>query len=257
MSAVAVVGNLSRDRVAGETPRAGGAVYHCARALRALDVQATIVTKASEPWLVEALEGLDVPVRWRESSSTSAFAFEYEGDARRMVVEALGEPWTVDEARGWVADALGDTAWLHVGALARSDFPAETLAELARGRSLSYDGQGLVRPARTGELVLDPDYDPELLRSVSILKLSEEEAAVVGTDLGVSEVIVTLGSRGAIVHANGTFDAVATRALAGVDPTGSGDMFAAAYLVGRAGGDGPVAAAARACEVVGGLLAAT
>jgi sugar/nucleoside kinase (ribokinase family) len=256
MSAVAVVGNLSRDRVAGSAPRAGGAAYHCARALGALDARATIVTKASEPWLVEALEELGVPVRWRASSSSPAFAFEYDGDARRMVVEELGEPWTREDVRGWVADAIGGCGWVHVGALARSDFPADALAELARGRRLSYDGQGLVRPARTGELVLDADYDPELLRSVSIVKLSEEEAAVVGTQLGVPEVIVTLGSRGALVHADGSAEHVSTRALAGVDPTGSGDMFAAAYLVARAEGADPVTAAARACEVVGALLAA-
>jgi sugar/nucleoside kinase (ribokinase family) len=38
------------------------------------------------------------------------------------------------------------------------------------------------------------------------------------------------------------------------DPTGAGDMFAAAYLVARADGDGPVAAARRAAAVVARLL---
>jgi sugar/nucleoside kinase (ribokinase family) len=254
MSAVAVVGNLSRDRIAGSTPRAGGAAYHCARALRALDVEATIVTKTSEHWLADELERLGVPVVWRESRATSAFAFSYVGDERRMVVEALGDPWTAEEARGWVGDALDGVEWVHVGPLARSDFPPQTPAELARGRRLSYDGQGLVRPARTGELVLEPEFDPELLRNVSILKLSEEEADAVGTDLGVPEVIVTLGSRGAIVHSGGAVEHVGTRAL-DRDPTGAGDMFAAAYLVARADGAEPVAAAERACAVVGDLLA--
>jgi sugar/nucleoside kinase (ribokinase family) len=255
MTAVAVVGNLSRDRVDGGAPRVGGAAFHCARALRVLDVEATVVTKTSERWLAEELERLGVPVLWRESGSASAFAFSYDGDTRRMEVESVGDPWTPEDARGWVADAIDGIDWVHVGPLARSDFPPETLAELARGRRLSYDGQGLVRPARTGELALDPDFDPALLRSLSILKLSEEEAAAVGTDLGVPEVIVTLGSRGAVVHAEGRVEAVPTRALSGIDPTGAGDMFAAAYLVARADGAEPVAAAARACEIVGGLLA--
>lgn len=254
---VAVVGNLSRDRVAGGEPRAGGAVYHCARALRTLPVEATIVAKASDPALLDALARLGVPVSVRASSATSAFSFDYDGDRRRMVVDALGESWTPGEARGWVAEALGDARWLHVGPLARSDFPPETLAELGRGRVLSYDGQGLVRPAGTGELELDADFDPALTEALTILKLSEEEAAVVGTDLGVPEVIVTLGSRGAIVYAEGGSEHVPTRALTGIDPTGAGDMFAAAYLVARAEGEPPVAAAARACRVVGGLLAAT
>lgn len=254
MSAVAVVGNLSRDRVAGGPARVGGAAFHCARALRALGAEATIVTKASEAWLVEALEGLGLPVSSRASSTTSVFTMEHDGDRRRMVVEALGEPWTPEEARGWVADALGETRWIHVGPLARSDFPPETLAELARGRLLSYDGQGLVRAPRTGELSPDAGYDPRLLRAVSILKLSEEEAAVVGVAHEVPEVIVTLGSRGALVYSEGEEVQVPTTPRSGVDPTGAGDMFAAAYLVARADGAPPVAAAERANAVVGDLL---
>jgi sugar/nucleoside kinase (ribokinase family) len=254
VSAVAVVGNLSRDRVAGGPPRAGGAAFHCARVLRTLDVDATIVTKASEPWLVLALEELGVPVRSRPSATSPSFAMEYDGDARRMVLEALGEPWLPEEARGWVADALEDTEWVHVGPLARSDFPPETLGELARGRRLSFDGQGLVRAARTGELVFDGEYDRTLLRDVSILKLSEEEAEAVGVEHDVPEVIVTLGSRGALVYATGEEVHVPTTPIAAVDPTGAGDMFAAAYLVARADGEAPVAAAERACAVVGRLL---
>jgi sugar/nucleoside kinase (ribokinase family) len=253
VSAVAIVGSLSRDRVGGEM-RVGGAAYHCARALRTLGADCVVVTKASEPWLAEALEELGVPVSWRPSATTPAFSLEYDGDKRRMVVEALGEPWSPEEARGWVAEALGGAGWVHVGPLARADFPPETLGELARGRRLSYDGQGLVRPPRTGPLVLDPAFDPALLASISILKLSEEEAEAVGVEHGVPEVIVTLGPRGAVVHADGDSMHVRTRALSGVDPTGAGDMFAAAYLVARAAGSPPFAAAEHGCAVVRGLL---
>jgi sugar/nucleoside kinase (ribokinase family) len=255
VSGVAVVGNLSRDRVGGGAPRAGGAAFHCARALAAIGAAAVVVTKTAEASLVEELAALGVPVRWREAKSGAAFSIEYVGNTRRMVLEALGDPWTPADARGWVAEALAGAGWLHVGPLARSDFPPETLAELARGRRLSYDGQGLVRRPCPGELALDAAYEPELLRHVSILKLSEEEAAVVGVDVGVPEVVVTLGSRGAVVHVGGRSTEVGTRALHGVDPTGAGDMFAAAYMVARAGGAEPVAAAERACAVVGGLLA--
>ena len=82
---------------------------------------------------------------------------------------------------------------------------------LARDRRLSFDGQGLVRPARTGPLVLDAEYDPEVLRHVSMLKLAEEEARVlVGepdaealASLGVPEILVTFGSEGSLVFADG------------------------------------------------------
>ena len=96
----------------------------------------------------------------------------YEGDSRRMVVDALADPWTSQELD------LPGVRWVHVAPLARSDFGPDTLAALAHGRRLSLDGQGLVRPARTGLLELDADYDPEMLRPVSILKLAEEAAAL-------------------------------------------------------------------------------
>jgi sugar/nucleoside kinase (ribokinase family) len=74
-------------------------------------------------------------------------------------------------------------------------------------------------------------------------------------ELGVPEVLVTLGSRGSLVFADGRLVAVPARPVDGeVDPTGAGDAFSAAYLVARAAGNAPVPAAGRATAVVAGLL---
>ena len=88
-----------------------------------------------------------------------------------MLVDAIADPWTPEEVEV-------RASWVHVAPLSRSDFPAETLAALARGRRVSFDGQGLVRPARTGLLEPDGAYDPEVLRFVSILKIADDEAAM-------------------------------------------------------------------------------
>ncbi|TMK68806.1 MAG: carbohydrate kinase family protein [Actinobacteria bacterium] len=152
-------------------------------------------------------------------------------------------------------------AWVHVAPLLRGDFPAETLAALARGRRLSFDGQGLTRPRELGRLRLNGDYDPDLLRHVSILKLAEEEAeALVGgvdedalAALGPPEVLVTFGSRGSLVIAGGSAERVHAHHV-DVNPTGSGDAFSAAYLAARASGQAPVAAARRATALVGLML---
>jgi sugar/nucleoside kinase (ribokinase family) len=198
-----------------------------------------------------------MPVTWRDSTATAAFSFRYDGDGRSMVVDALADPWTPDQVQ------LAGVRWVHAAPLARSDFPPETLAVLARGRRLSLDGQGLVRPGRTGPLELDADYDPALLRSVSILKLAEEEAQLLldGLDeralrgLGVPEVVVTLGPRGCIVFADGIAELVRARPVSSLDPTGAGDAFAAAYLAARSRGAAPTAAARRANALVADLLA--
>jgi sugar/nucleoside kinase (ribokinase family) len=258
---LAVIGNLSRDLVDGAAPRVGGAPYWSARALRELGAEALVAVKCADfdrRLLAPPVLELGLPVLWLAGRSTAAFSFRYEGDRREMTVDAIGEAWTPEDIR-----FLGDAPWVHVGALARSDFPAETLAELAGGgRKVSFDGQGLVRPARTGPLELDAAYDPEVLRHVSILKLNEEEARVLvgGVDagalgsLGVPEVLVTLGSRGSLVLADGALEEVDAEPVEGGDPTGAGDAFAAVYLAARSDGQAPAAAARSATGLVARLL---
>jgi sugar/nucleoside kinase (ribokinase family) len=258
---VAVTGNLSLDLVEGGPLRAGGPPFYAAQALARLGVPALIRAKSAESdrhLLQPPLERLGLPVEWRPGASTATYAFSYHGDRRTMVVRALGDPWSPAEVAGLRAE------WVHVGALFRGEFPAETLAALAeRGARLSFDGQGLVRPARTGPLKLEAEPDTSFLRHVTVLKLAEEEArALVGpieerslSALGVPEVVVTLGSRGCILVARRALVHVPTDPLAGIDATGAGDAFAAAYLVERDRGRAPRRAAERATRFVHGLLA--
>ena len=248
---IAVVGNLSLDRIAGAPPRIGGGPYHAARALRLLAARGEIVARCADAdrrFLLPRLARLGIPLQVLHGSHTTAFSFEYDGETRVMSVDAIGDAWTPHDARA--VDRR--VRWVHVAPLLRSDFPAETLAELGRGRRLLLDAQGLVRRPEVGPLHLDADFDSELLRHVSILKLAEEEAAIVG-EVDVAERIVSLGSHGSIVYADGRETRVPARALAR-DPTGAGDAFAAAYLVSRAAGHSPAAAARRATSVVGASL---
>ncbi len=258
-----VVGNLSRDVIEGGA-RPGGGPIHAARALRLLGARAMIATKSAiddRDALLPALQAFGLPVRWHGGASTATFAFEYVGDVRKMEVAALGDPWTPDDVHGWAAPALEKAEWVHVAPLARSDFSAETLAALAHGRRLLLDAQGLVRAPTTGPLVLDAAYDPAVLEHLTVLKLAEEEARVVLDDfseasvrrLGVPEVLLTLGSRGSIVFADGKVERVPARAV-DVDPTGAGDGFSAAYIDARARGYSPVGAARRATATVGAIL---
>lgn len=257
---IAVVGNLSLDFVEDGPPRPGGPPYYAARALAALGAPSLVRAKSAEAdraRLTAALSALGVAVEWRPGAATATYAFSYRGDVRAMEVRELGSAWSPEEVAGL------DARWVHVGALYRGEFPTETLAALAgSGARVSFDGQGLVRPARTGLLELEPEPDLGFLRHVSVLKLSEEEAlALVGrideeplSELGVPEVVVTLGSRGCIVVAEGRLVHIPAEPLE-ADPTGAGDAFAGAYVVERSRGLAPQGAAERATRLVHGLLA--
>jgi sugar/nucleoside kinase (ribokinase family) len=240
---LAVIGHLSRDVIAGAAPRIGGGPWHAGRALRALGADARIVAKCGEAEAIgfsRELETLGLPFDLAVGGETTAFSFSYDAaGVRTMSVEALGEPWRADELR------LGDVEWLHVVPLLRGQID---LALLPPEPPVLLDAQGLVRVAEVGPLRLDGGFDRGQLARVSMLKLADEEFAVAG-DVDVPEVVVTHGVRGATV--NGVHVAASPVAS---DPTGAGDMFAAAYLVSRADGAEPVAAARRAADVVAELL---
>jgi sugar/nucleoside kinase (ribokinase family) len=250
---LALVGNLSRDVVDGGPPRIGGGAFYAARAWRALGARATIFTRCGPDERADyarRLISVGLPVVMLEGEATTAFSFYYVDSTRVMTVEHTGDAWTPADAR-----EVTPGAWVHAAPLLRSEFPAETLAALARDRTLSFDGQGLVRAAETGPLRLDADFDPAMLEHVQILKLAEEEAEVLGAidRLGVAEVLVTYGERGSRVYYEGRSEKVGAWPVA-ADPTGCGDAFSAAYLAGRARGLGPVSAARRATGLVTAML---
>jgi sugar/nucleoside kinase (ribokinase family) len=250
---LALVGNLTRDLVDRGPPRIGGGAYHGARALRALGMPATIVTRcgvAERADYARRLSALGLPVLLLPGEVTASFSFRYEGVKRVMTVEQRGDTWTPADA-----GSLRPGAWVHVAPLLRSDFPAVTLSALAQGRRLSLDGQGLVRVPEPGPLRLDADFDAAMLEHVQILKLAEEEADVIGAvdRLGVPEVLVTYGHRGSTVYAGGRKEEIAAWPVT-ADPTGSGDAFSAAYLAARSRGLTPVSAARSATAVVAAIL---
>ena len=248
MPRAAIVGNLVLDIVAGAPTRPGGAVWYCARALSQIDPDAEVVLACrtapeDREVLVPRLEEFGFPVRWQPAEQTTRFSFHYEGDRRIMSIDALSDPWKRADIDGWVGDAIGDAPWVIVGALTREDFPLETLTALtARGHRLVLDAQGLVRHGQLGPLVSDGSVDRAILGHITALKLNDEEAEELcgGTDetslrsLGIPEVVLTLGSEGAVIVSGEVITRVDAVPIDGpVDPTGAGDSFLLSYAVAR------------------------
>jgi sugar/nucleoside kinase (ribokinase family) len=270
MPRAAIVGNLVLDEVAGAPPRPGGAVFYCGSALRRVDPAADVVlvcrcSERDREALVPAVEPLGFTVVWRPAERTTRFAFHYEGDRRIMRIDEQGDPWTPHDVDGWVGDALGDAEWVLVGALTRADFPLETLAALtARGHRLVLDAQGLVRRGALGDLQTDGEVDRRVFEHITVLKLNDEEAEELcgGIEpsrlraLGVPEVVLTLGSRGALIVAGDETTHVDAIPVEGpVDPTGAGDSFLIAYAVERLRGATPAHAGEVASRFVSTIIA--
>jgi sugar/nucleoside kinase (ribokinase family) len=257
---IAVIGNLSRDVIDGGSPRVGGAPFHAARGLRLLGGGARIVARcaaADRRALVPPLAALGVPLTWREAPRTTSFEMRYHGEQREMAIADPGSPWTVEDAA-----AVGRAEWVHVGGLTRADFPVEVLAALARDRRLALDGQALVRRPEAGPLVLDDDFDPAVVRYLTVLKANEEELEALGgeermVELGVPELLLTRASAGAVVIVRGLREHVRVRTIEAPNPTGAGDAFLAAYTWARAAGHRPISAARHAATTASRALELT
>jgi sugar/nucleoside kinase (ribokinase family) len=258
MSRIGIVGNLALDRIDGAPVQPGGCPVFAAHALRLLDQTAQILTRCAPDdrvHFVDALQAPGRPATILPGSHSARFDHRYAGEYRATTVTALGDAWTPEDA-AHLDDAVG---WLHVAPLLRRDFPAVTLAAMARsGRRLSLDGQGLVRAASLGPLRQNAAFDPAVLGSVSVLKLSLEEAQIVAggafhaeaaRQLGVPEILVTLGSKGAALHLGGAITHIPTTPVLGVQTTGAGDAFMVAYIMSREQG-APALEAARAATAL-------
>jgi sugar/nucleoside kinase (ribokinase family) len=259
---VTVLGNFVIDRIDDAAPSPGGCPSFAPTGLSAVGGGRIVarLAAADRGLFAGVLDEFARYMTVLPAETTCAFGLRYDGEQRSMTVDAIGDPWTAKE----VEAASIDSRWVHLAAILRSDFPPSTLARLvAAGHRISYDGQGLVRIPECGRLRLDSRYDRALLDAIHLLKLNEEEAEVVAGGefdletakrLGCPEVVVTLGSGGCDVYADGAVEHVPARPVLGIHTTGAGDVFMVSYAAARARGETPVAAAERGSAVVADML---
>ena len=244
--------------------RLGGAPVFAARAIA--DVwPAVVLTHGGTAELRQPLHELGLRIVEGPSSLTTVFEVTLYGDGTWSEnVTAVGDPFTERDLQTWMAADLADCASIVCGTQLRGDFTAETLAALGQGgRRVYLDGQGPARPRRLGPIRLEGPLDRDSLRSVSVLKLGEEEADTLigGIDAeaalatGVPVVVVTRGEQGAIVLADGHSTEIRVEAVLGLaDTVGAGDSFLALMAAAAEDGADPIAATRRACDGVAELL---
>jgi 1D-myo-inositol 3-kinase len=239
-----VCGHVTLDRVAsGLVP--GGSAYYAGHAWRALGARTSVLTAAADDLPAAALAGLEA-VRSPASRTTVFVNAHAASGARRQRVEASAPP--LDPARlpaDWRAPDV-----LHLApVLAETDLAAFRGA--TRARLVGLGAQGLVRRVGPGGAVEQPpwDFDPADLGFVHAAFVGEDDLRGQG-DLvarlaaAVPVVVLTLGARGCEVVVTGRRTRrVGVFPAEEIDPTGAGDVFAAAFLHALARGLEPVEAA--------------
>lgn len=248
---ICCIGHITLDKII--TPRStvymsGGTSFYFSHAIsnlpRKVDYQLVTSLGRKDMDAVKKLEEAGIDVKAFESRETVYFENKYgeNSNNRRQRVLAKADPFTIEQMKDL------DAKVYHLGSLLNDDFPYEVVEYLSTKGSVSIDVQGYLREVR-GENVYPIDWNDKMkvLRHTDILKLNEHEIEVVTglsdpyevakkiASWGVREVVITLGSRGSLIYAEGKFyDIPAYKPKAVVDATGCGDTYSAGYLYCRA-----------------------
>ena len=238
-----VCGHVTLDRARGGAVP-GGSAFYAARALAALGATPRIVTAAAADFPMEALSGIDAAVARAPATTTFENAYAPGGERSQRVLAAAPR----------LAGSLVPTAWRSPDLLllvpVLDELDVRALVGATRARFVGLGVQGLVR-----------EVGPEGTVRARPLALGARDLAGVGAailgddDVGgepdlvgrlaamVPVVAFTHGARGCELLVRGRTRRVGSHPAREVEPTGAGDVFAAAFLLALARGADPIDAA--------------
>ncbi len=224
------VGHLSRDHLPDGGFRWGGTVLYAAATAAAMGERAAILTRAGDEAPLPALPG----VEWRvlPSARTTTFRNEYDtAGGRKQVLKARAEPLGLAH----LPAAWRRAAILHVapvmGECDRSLLEAEAAFRglTPQGFLRRVDAEGRVHPAPWPEAeALLPRCDAVVL---SVEDVGGAVAQVERWARRVPLLVLTNGAKGGWFFVEGQRHPYAAFPARLVDPTGAGDIFAAALFV--------------------------
>jgi sugar/nucleoside kinase (ribokinase family) len=223
------VGHVTRD-LTPDGPSVGGTVTFSTRTAQALGQRAAVVTSAEPDYdLSAALPG--IPVAVRPAGATSTFENIYSPSGRRQVLHSVAEPLDLCAIPPeWRAARI-----LHLGPLTNEVDPtlllscsAEVVGLTPQGWHRGWDGAGHVHYA-------DWPAAYDILPLASAVVVSWEDISDEAT-WGIYRsccriLVITNGAAGSEVHFEGRCRHFPPPKVREVDPTGVGDIFAAAFFV--------------------------
>lgn len=224
-----VVGHVTRDLVDGDFT-IGGTVSYAARTARALGCRVGVVTSAKPDLdLSQVLD--DVLVARFPASTTTTFKNIYVSGGRRQMLHGVAETLVPDMVPPhWQATIV------HLGPVARECDPA--LVNAFGDGFVGVTPQGWMRRwDQDGHVSCCQWEDAEaLLARADAVVLSEEDVG--GDEALMAEyaaqtrlLVVTQWMAGCTVYVRGEARHFPAFPVREVDPTGAGDIFAAAFFV--------------------------
>jgi sugar/nucleoside kinase (ribokinase family) len=225
------IGHLTLDRISGESRLGGSAAYAAVTANR-LGVRAGIVTSvAAEFPYWSDFEGIEV--HYREAERTTEFENDYRSGGRRQRV--LAQAAALDDASiASIRPRLAEDAAVLYCPVVHEVRTA--LLPLSPRGLCAVTPQGFYRTWDAGGSVSAEEWADarSALAHVDFVSMSEEDAVApeeLAEDFTGKAFAVTKGVFGSRVYSGADVYDFPAMAAKEVDPTGAGDVFAAAFLV--------------------------
>lgn len=225
-----VVGHVTRDKVEGGY-KPGGTVTYGGQIANALGYKTGVLTSAREDYdLREIMQGLEV--RKIPAPEDAIFSNIYDGNNRIQILHnRANDIMAADVPEAWMTADI-----VHLGPLTNEVDP--NMIDLFPNSLIGLTPQGWMRRWGDDGRVYATAFPAEerLLRAATATVLSEEDLL----DDGMLEryiswsniLVVTENFAGCTVYFDGKKEQVPAPKITLVEPTGAGDIFAAAFFVG-------------------------
>lgn len=250
MKDICCIGHITLDKIITSTQTTympGGTSYYFSHGICHLnDYKSYQLVTALAETEMEAVndlckKGIDVKVLPSKRTVFFENAYGENQNQRKQRVLAKADPFTVDQ----LVDV--EAKFFHLGSLLSDDFSLDVIKYLSNKGTLSVDAQGYLREVREEKVyAIDWKGKNEALKHIDILKVNEGEAEVLTgekdyqaaarllSQWGVKEVLLTLGSEGSLIYAEGRFYKIpAYPPKKTTDATGCGDTYMLGYLYSR------------------------
>lgn len=238
-----IIGNVTRDLLSDGSFTIGGTVTYASRTALALGRRVGVVTSADPDLDLEpVLSGVELARKF--AANTLTFENVYSPSGRVQFLHALGAPLGLEAVPlEWRQPDI-----VHLAPLAGEcdpalvdTFPGAFVGVTPQGWMRSWDDERRVRASEwTGAADLLPRVDAAVM---SVHDVGGDEAMLARFAKWAPVLVVTMGPRGCRVYVGRDEHYVPVRAMPETDPTGAGDIFAAAFFVCMQQNGDPLSAA--------------
>jgi 1D-myo-inositol 3-kinase len=238
-----VIGHVTKDLLPDGGYTIGGSATFAAMTAKCLGLRAGVVTSAA-PDLLARLPGAlpGVAIAARPAADSTTFENHYDAAGRRQYLRGRAAPL----GPGDVPEAWRQARIVLLGPLAQeivpelaTIFPAALLGATPQGWLRQWDSSGLVSPTSwASSFDILPRLHALILSREDVIahnggnhQQDQIETLIDAWAQRVRMLILTEGAQGATLHCDGRARHFRAYPTTEVDPTGAGDVFAAAFLI--------------------------